>query len=123
MKKILVSDDDFITIQLIKKKLTEENFDVTIAKNGKIGIELLKKTKFDLIITDIHMPYITGLELISFMREEMSEDTPIIVLTKDISEDTEEDAYSIGADEYLIKPPKPNILMIKIKKILGDSSI
>ncbi len=120
MKKILLCDDDLLTIQLIEKKLTEENYEVTVAKNGQIGIEFLEKIIFDLIITDIHMPHVTGLELINYLRNEKNNDTPIIVLTKDISVETEEDAYQIGANEYLVKPPKPNILMIKIKKILGE---
>jgi len=121
MKKILVCEDDILTIQLIEKKLTEENYIVRIAKDGQIGIDLIESETFDMIITDIHMPHVTGLELINFVREEKKLSIPIFVLTKDISIETEEDAYTIGADEYLVKPPKPNILIFKVRKMIGDS--
>lgn len=120
MKKILLCEDDLVITELITNKL-KENYDVSVAKNGKLGIELLEKSKFDLVITDIHMPYVTGLEVIDYVNEELTEKIPVLVLTKDISDETEEDAYEVGAEDYLTKPLKPNILMIKVKKILGDA--
>ncbi len=118
MKNILVCDDDFIMIKLIENKLKSENYEVALANDGKKAIELLQKNTYDLVITDMHMPHATGMELIDFIRNDIKSSVPVIVLTKDTSNATNEDAYEIGADEFLLKPVNLNILLVKVKKLL-----
>lgn len=118
MSKILVCDDDFVMLKLIENKLKSDGYHVFTATDGAKAIELLESENFDIMITDMHMPHATGLELIDFVRNELALQIHIIVLTKDGSENTTEDSYKIGADDYIIKPVNMNILSIKIKKVL-----
>lgn len=117
-KTILVCDDDRMLLKTIEHKLKSDGYEVITAQDGEEAIEIFKREKIDLVLTDMHMPYATGLELIDYIRNETGKDTPIIVVTKDSSDETHEDAYEIGADEYLSKPVNPNILSIKVRKML-----
>jgi len=116
--KILICDDDIIMLNAIKAKLTEEGYSITIARDGQEAIDIIDSTAFDLIITDMHMPHVTGMEIVDFVKNEKHLNTPVIVLTKDVLDDTMEDAYELGVDDYINKPIKPNILLIKIKQLL-----
>lgn len=116
--KILLCDDDLIMLTAIKTKLSEEGYSVSIAKDGKQALEEIDTGQYDLIITDMHMPHATGMEIVDYVKNEKELTTPIIVLTKDQLDDTMEDAYELGADEYLNKPIKPHILSIKVKQLL-----
>jgi len=118
MKNVLVCDDDYLTLKLVENKLKLDGYGVKIVQDGKRAIDELESSDFDLIISDMHMPFITGMELIDFVRNDLKKNTPIIIITKDISESTSEDAYSLGADDYLNKPINLNILSVKVKKFL-----
>lgn len=120
MKRILVCDDNALMLKTIEHKLKTDGYEVVTAKDGKSAAEILKRNHIDLILTDMLMPYISGLELINLVRNELKQDTPIIVLSKVGAEDTQEDAYDLGADDYLPKPFNPNIMSIKIKRLLKD---
>jgi DNA-binding response OmpR family regulator len=120
MKKILVCDDDFIMLKLIENILELDKFEVFTANDGGKALELLQTMEFDLMITDMHMPNATGLELIDFVRNEMKSSMKIIVLTKDTSENTTVDAYNVGADDYVLKPVNMNVLAIKVRKFLNS---
>lgn len=120
MKKILVCDDDFIMIKLLEDKIKSSGYEVYIAQDGSKALELLENNEFDLMVTDMHMPHVTGMELIDFVRNDLKKKLPIIVLTKDSSENTTEDAYQVGADDYMLKPVNMNVLLIKIKKLLQE---
>ncbi len=116
--KILVCEDDFMMLKTIEHKLKSENFEVDLAKDGKVAFEKLKQSDYDLVITDLLMPFSTGLEVINFIRKELNKNTPIIVLSKIGMEKTVLQAFDIGADEYIVKPFSPNELIIRIKKLL-----
>jgi len=120
MKKILVCDDDFIILKLVENALKQEGYEVSTAQDGNEAIELLQDNEFDLMVTDMHMPHATGLELIDFIKNELNKTLKIIVLTKDASENTTVDAYQVGADDYLLKPVNLSILQIKVKKMLNS---
>jgi len=118
MKKILLCDDDFIIIKLVENKLKSEGYEVIIANDGNRAVDLVKSQDFDLIITDMHMPFVTGMELVDLVKNELNKTTPIIIVTKDTSDNTKEDAYVVGADDYLNKPVNLNILSVKVSRLL-----
>src|SRR5688572_11112421 len=106
--KILVCDDDETMSGMIRFKLSRENLgDVSTAANGKEAKILLQQEDFDLVITDIHMPFHSGLELISFIRNDQKKQTPIIVLSAEGLENTVLQAFEIGANDFLSKPFSP----------------
>ncbi len=116
--KILVCEDDFMMIKAIEHKLQRDGYAVEVANDGRIAVEKIKSTDFDLIITDLLMPFTGGLELINMTRNEIGKTTPIIVLSKVGNEETIIEAFKLGADDYLTKPFSPNELSIRVKRFL-----
>jgi PleD family two-component response regulator len=117
--RVLVCEDDHMMLKLIEHKMASEGYEIVLAKDGKNASELLKKNDYDLIVTDLLMPYMTGLELITFVRSKLSKNTPIIVLSRIGLENTVLKAFELGADDYIVKPFSPNELLIRAKKLLS----
>jgi len=120
MAKILVCEDDFMVLKTVEHRLKLDGYTVLAVTDGSKAIEALKVPDSDigLIITDLLMPFISGLELIHQVRVELNRETPIIVLSKLGNEDTVLEAFNLGADDYLTKPFSPNELSIRVKKLL-----
>lgn len=117
--KILVCDDDETMSSMIRFKLSRENLgEVTTATNGKEAKSLLQREAFDLVITDIHMPFHSGLEIITFIRNTIKKETPIIVLSAEGLENTVLQAFEIGANDFIAKPFSAAELAVRVKRIL-----
>jgi len=116
--KILVCEDDPMMIKAIEHKLQREGYAVEVAIDGRAATDKIKTQKYDLIITDLLMPFSGGLELINMTRNELKSTTPIIVLSKVGSEETIIEAFKLGADDYLTKPFSPSELSIRVKRLL-----
>lgn len=117
--KILVCDDDDALVSMIRFKLSREGLgEVFKATDGKEAQKLVTETRFNLIITDIHMPFHSGLELTSFVRQHLKDSTPIIVLSAEGLEDTVLQAFEIGANDFITKPFSPTELAVRVKRIL-----
>ncbi|MCF8338496.1 MAG: response regulator transcription factor, partial [Bacteroidales bacterium] len=110
--KILLCEDDYGMRNLLFEKLKSEGFSVQKAEDGREAYKLLKKKKYNLIITDLLMPFRTGLELIDFIRNERKMNIPIIVFSKVQMEGTVLTAFAMGADDYMVKPFSPNELSL-----------
>lgn len=118
--KILVCDDDEALVSMIRFKLTRENLgEVIKANDGKEAKALLQEQDFDLVITDIHMPYHSGLEITNLIRNELKKSTPIIVLSAEGLENTVLQAFEIGANDFITKPFSPAELAVRVKRILS----
>jgi two-component system chemotaxis response regulator CheY len=97
------------------------DYETVEAANGFEALRILPREKVDLIITDINMPDINGLELISFIRNnENYQKTPLFVISTEGSERDREKAMSLGANAYLVKPFAPDQLQQLIREYLGD---
>jgi DNA-binding response OmpR family regulator len=118
MEKILVCDDDLLMLKAIEFKLKREMYEIVTAKDGKEAINLIETERPDIIITDLLMPFVSGLELIEYVRSNLKITTPIVVLSKVGLEETVLKAFDLGADDYVVKPFSPNELSIRIKKLL-----
>ncbi len=117
--KILVCDDDEALVSMIRFKLTRENLgDITKAMDGREAKSLLKQEDFDLVITDIHMPFHSGLEITEYIRKELNKSTPIIVLSAEGLENTVLQAFEIGANDFITKPFSPAELAVRVRRIL-----
>ena len=86
---------------------------------AKDAANLLMNEDFSLVITDLLMPYMTGLELITLLRHKLNKQTPVIVLSRIGLENTVLKAFELGADDYVVKPFSPNELMIRAKKLVS----
>lgn len=102
-KKILIVDDELIITRALARALKNEAYDIQIAENGKKGLELIRKTAPDLILLDMMMPEMTGLDVLEKMREEQI-DIPVIFMTAYGDFATEKRARELGISVYLTKP-------------------
>jgi two-component system response regulator VicR len=116
--KILVCEDDFMIIKAIEHKLKSEGYIIDVAKDGNDAAGKINQTQYDLIITDLLMPFIGGLELINIIRNELYLKVPIIVLSTLNNEDSIIEAFKLGADDYITKPFSPNEVSIRVKRLL-----
>jgi len=115
--KILLVDDESPICSSLKKFLESKGHLVATSLRGKEGLELFKKDKFDLVLSDITMPDMDGIELIKKVKEK-DQQTKVIVITGHIQKEKEEKAREAGADEVLIKPFKNELLYQTISKIV-----
>ena len=117
MKKILLVEDDTRVCSFINKGLTENGFEVAIAMDGTVGLQLALNGQFDLIILDIMLPGINGLEVCRQIRLHSSE-VPILFLTAMGSTENVVIGLDSGADDYLVKPFKFIELLARIKTLI-----
>ena len=115
-EKILVVDDEDIIRESLTYILRKENYEVEEASNGKIALEKVKETSFDLVITDIEMPEMKGVELLEEIKK-MNLQTNTIVITAYGSMETAIAALRSGASDYILKPIEFDELLIKVKKL------
>ncbi len=119
-KKILIAEDSLTMRSLIVSTIAATgDYQTFEAANGFEALRLLPREKVDLIITDINMPDINGLELVSFIRSnENYKQTPLIIISTEGSERDREKGLALGANDYLVKPFAPAKLQALIHKYL-----
>lgn len=116
MKKILIVDDEPDILEFLKYNLVKEGFHVVTANNGAEAIQSAKETNPDLIILDVMMPEMDGIETCRQLRSKSAFKNTIIIFLSARSEDfTQVAGLETGADDYLVKPVKLRILISKIK--------
>ncbi len=122
--KFLVCEDDVSILSLIEFKIKKTGLgEVIKATDGRQAKQHLLNGDFDFVITDIHVPFYSGLEVVSFIRNDMKKNTPIIVLSVEELEETVLQAFELGADDYVVKPFSPSELILRINKLLKKVSI
>ena len=120
MKKILIIEDDKLIKSILEFILKDEGYNVEYASDGLIGLEMINSIQPDLVITDIMLPYKSGLEIIMAVNINNPK-TPIIVISSLGNEDlTVTDALKLGATDILAKPFNPIELKSKLKTFLTE---
>jgi putative two-component system response regulator len=124
-KKIVLAVDDVSENLSLLRSMLEDFFDVRLAKSAKMALSLLENTKVDLILLDIEMPGMSGLEFLNTFREKNPDGkhTPVIIVTSHASTDFVKDAINAGAKDYLVKPIKTEALHKKIDSLIGMPAI
>ena len=116
---ILIIEDDKNIIELVKYNLEEEGFRVRTATKGNTGLETALKERPALVILDLMLPEMNGLEICKILRQnEKTRLTPIVMLTAKGSESDKVVGLELGADDYVTKPFSPRELMARIKSVL-----
>ena len=121
-KVIVILDDNSVTRDIIKRNLKKHGYTTFTAKNFSIAKDILEKEKPDLMITDLMMPDVSGLEVIRYVKENHA-DTEVIVLTGYPTINTAVDAVKLGADDYLTKPFTDVELHLAVKKTLEKAEL
>lgn len=117
--KILISEDEPMLLKTIELKLKKEGYTVIIANDGREAASKLEEEDPDMLITDIMMPYVSGLELISMIRKKEHKRIPIIILSAMEQEKVVMEAFELGADDYITKPFSLNELAIRVKRLMN----
>jgi len=117
--KILVIDDEDDVLDFISYNLKREGYEIILANNGQMGLDMAKEENPDLILLDIMMPDIDGIEVCRQLRNDKEFDQTIIAFLTARGEDyTQVAALDYGGDDFIIKPIKPTILKSRIKALL-----
>ena len=119
-KTILIIEDDVLNMKLLKSILQLKNFAVLEAENAEVGIQLALKHKPDMILMDIQLPGMNGVEATKLiLNNEELEDTPIIAVSSLAMESDKDCALSVGVKDYITKPINKKNLIDTIQKYLG----
>lgn len=115
-KKVLVVDDDVKTVELVKLYLDRDGYQVSTAYNGVEALRLARESYPDLIVLDLMLPDIDGLEVCRTLRHES--DVPIIMLTARTTDLDKLTGLDLGADDYVTKPFSPKELTARVRAVL-----
>ena len=122
-QKVLVVDDEEPILELLRYNLEKQGYDVKIASDGFIAVELAKRFHPDLVLLDIMMPKMDGVETCRQLRAIPElQNTFIVFLTARSEEYSEVAAFDVGADDYITKPIKPRALMSRISALFRRDS-
>lgn len=122
MLSILVAEDNIDMCNLISSELKRANYKVMSAHNGKEAIDLFDNNHFDLVITDVMMPKVNGLELITYIRE-INKNIPILIITAKSSQDDKYKGFNAGTDDYMVKPIDIDELILRVNALLRRAKI
>jgi len=117
--KILLCEDNVLNQKLVKNVIFNFGFELDIAENGEIGIGLLSKNKYDLILMDLQMPVKDGYQTTKYIRNEMNMAIPIIAMTAHSLVGEQQLCFDVGMDAYVPKPFKQPVLLEAIKTVLS----
>ncbi|WP_104382349.1 response regulator transcription factor [Sphingobacterium sp. HMA12] len=113
---ILIAEDDELILRTVEHKLVKEGHEVVLTRNGQEAIEKIEESDFDLIVTDIMMPFASGIEILSAIKRH-GKKVPVIVLSSMGQEEVVVDAFDLGASDFMVKPFSPNELILRIKRL------
>jgi len=124
---ILVIEDDEVFAQRLKRNLELEQLHVDTATGGRQGLDLLKKRYYDLVITDINMPEVSGLDVLRIIKQGLEQgldtDLPVVVLTSVNSVETAVEAMKLGAVDYITKESEKDEILVRLRKVLEQSQL
>lgn len=116
--KILVAEDEPIMLKTIALRLRKDGHEVIITDNGRDAMLQIDLQNPDLVITDIMMPYSSGLEIVGKVKGmNQQRKVPVIVLSAMGQENVVVEAFNLGADDYITKPFSPNELSMRVKRL------
>ena len=118
--KVLLVEDDPVILRLLEVNFELEGFDVVLARDGQEGIEQARAAKPDLVISDIMMPNVSGLELVTTLKADAATaDIPIILLSAKAQSADLKAGMEAGADDYVTKPFEPLELVDRVQALLA----
>lgn len=116
---VLLAEDDELILRTVEHKLLKEGHEVILTRNGKDAIDTIKQREVDLVITDIMMPFASGIEILAAINS-IGKKVPVIVLSSMGQEEVVVDAFGLGAADFMVKPFSPNELALRIKRLVSS---
>ncbi|MGB9715092.1 MAG: response regulator [Thermodesulfovibrionales bacterium] len=119
--KVMIVDDCQTTRKILEFYLRLKGFDVVTAENGLDAIEKLATNKVNIILSDLNMPYMDGIEFVKTIKSDINlSHIPVLMVTTEADPEEKEKAFSAGADGYLVKPVTADIISQNIKRIMKE---
>lgn len=115
--KILIIEDNPMVVKSLEFRLKKDAFEVVTAVDGREALKALEAQSFDLVITDLMLPFHSGLEIIEHVRKNFPK-LPVIVLSTSKQEETIMEAFNLGVQDFITKPFSPNELSLRVKRSL-----
>ncbi|RAJ08488.1 response regulator receiver domain-containing protein [Chitinophaga skermanii] len=124
MKKILVIEDDTLMLRTIELILKKQGYIVDLAANGKDAMTALTGNHYDLVITDIMLPFANGFELVSKIKNSSTNtNVPVIIISAITHESSITDGFELGVDDYLRKPFVPSELVLRVNRLIEKTAV
>lgn len=117
--KILTIDDQKLILLSLKKKLSDLGYEVKTANTGKKGMELFDTFKPDLVIVDINLTEMSGLDVVKYIKETSRRTAKVMVMSGDTQEETILKGFDLGIDDYMKKPVTLNEVVARVRKLIG----
>ncbi|UCD61306.1 MAG: response regulator [Flavobacteriaceae bacterium] len=117
-KNLLLAEDDELLASLLDYRLQKGGYNVHWASDGRDVKEYLKLATPDIIVSDIMMPYFSGIELIDYVRNELNSKIPIIIISSAGNEENVLSAFELGANDFISKPVSPSELLVRVGREL-----
>ena len=122
--KILICEDEEIMLTALEFRLRRQGYTVVKAEDGREAMKKITSEKPDLIVADIMMPHVSGLELIQYIRKDLKDkETPVIVISALEYDEIVLEAFRLGATDFITKPFKPYELILRIKRIFQEKGL
>lgn len=121
--KILAIDDQQLVLLPLKKRLEELGYEVLIETDASKAIDHFNSFNPDLVIVDINMPAISGLDIVKYIRYEKNSQTPIMVLSGDTKDETITEGFDLGIHDYMKKPLSLNEISARVKRLIGAPEV
>jgi DNA-binding response OmpR family regulator len=119
--KILIVEDEELMLKALEFRLKKDGYTIVRATDGRDAISKISEENFDMVITDIMLPFNNGLEILNHVKRKAGKNVPVIVLSAVGLEKVVLEAFELGADDYITKPFSPTELSIRVKKLLKQS--
>jgi DNA-binding response OmpR family regulator len=121
--RVLVVEDSPTIVSVIKYFLENEGFEVLVAENGLVGLEIALRERPDVIVSDVNMPGMGGVDMVKALRaDSRMAGVRILMLTSEASVECETEGLAAGADDYILKPVEPRRLAARVKALRARSS-
>lgn len=121
--KVLAIDDQQLVLLPLQKRLVELGYEVKIETDGKSGINTYNSFNPDLVIVDINMPIVSGLDVVKYIRKTKNAETPIMVLSGDTKDETIIEGFELGINDYMKKPLSLNEISARVKRLIGAPEV
>ncbi|MCE2612136.1 response regulator [Flavobacteriaceae bacterium D16] len=120
-KHLLLAEDDELLASLLEYRLKMAGFEVVLAQDGKEVKEYLSRETPDIIVSDIMMPYFSGIELVDYLRNTLNSKIPVIVVSSAGNEENVLSAFELGANDFIAKPVNPSELLVRVNRELNKA--
>ena len=123
-QRALIVEDSRTIASIVRHYLQLEGFEVLVAPDGTVGLETARRERPRVIVTDVNMPGMSGLDMVRALRADAgTRGIAILMLTSDESAETEQQAMAAGADEYILKPVDPQRLAARVRAVVDGAQV